>query len=153
MVVHINSRCHFYVTSLVIHVVQSSNKDTPGIINDKTCHGSVLCYPLDGMRRLTKMIRNDLATWWRHQRKKISRYWSFVRGIHRSSVNSPHKGQWRGALMFALIYTWTNGYVNNRDPGDLRRHRAHYDGTVMEYIYTCYSRLESYIIFVTKSKV
>ena len=34
-------------------------------------------------------------------------YWPFVRGIHRSPVNSPHKGQWRGALMFSLIYAWT----------------------------------------------
>ena len=31
------------------------------------------------------------------------RYWPFVRGIHRSPVNSPHKGQWRGALMFSLF--------------------------------------------------
>ena len=31
------------------------------------------------------------------------RYWLFVRGIHRSPVNSPHKCQWRGALMFSLI--------------------------------------------------
>ena len=30
-------------------------------------------------------------------------YWPFVWGIHRSAVNSPHKGQWRGALMFSLI--------------------------------------------------
>ena len=30
------------------------------------------------------------------------RYWPFVRGIHRSPMNSPHKGQWRGALMFSL---------------------------------------------------
>ena len=28
------------------------------------------------------------------------RYWPFVRRIHRSPVNSPHKGQWRGALIF-----------------------------------------------------
>ena len=27
----------------------------------------------------------------------------FVQGIPRSLVNSPHKGQWRGALMFSLI--------------------------------------------------
>ena len=33
-------------------------------------------------------------------------YWSFVRGIRRSPVNSPHKGQWRGALMFSLICAW-----------------------------------------------
>ena len=61
----------------------------------------------------------------------ILRHWPFVRGIHRSPLNSPHKGQWRGALMFSLISAWTNGSVNNRDAGDLRRHRAHYDVTVM----------------------
>ena len=62
---------------------------------------------------------------------KWKRYWPFVRGIHRSSVHSPHKGQWRGALMFSLIYTWINGWVNNDEAGDLRRHRAHYGVTVM----------------------
>ena len=35
--------------------------------------------------------------------KHSLRYWSFVRGIHRSPVNSPNKGQWRGALVFSLI--------------------------------------------------
>ena len=40
-------------------------------------------------------------------------------------------GQWRGALMFSLICAWINGWVNNREAGDLRRHRAHYDVTVM----------------------
>ena len=63
------------------------------------------------------------------------RYWPFVRGIHRSPVNSPHKGQWRVALMFSLICSWTNGWVKNRDAGDLRRHRAHYDVTVMAIKY------------------
>ena len=32
-----------------------------------------------------------------------------------------------GALMFSLIWPWINGWVNNREAGDLRRHRAHYD--------------------------
>ena len=36
---------------------------------------------------------------WKH----FPRYWPFVRGIHRSLVNSPHKGQRRGALIFSLI--------------------------------------------------
>ena len=45
----------------------------------------------------------------------------------------PHKGQWRGALMFSLICAWINGWVNNREAGDLRRHCAHYDITVMLY--------------------
>ena len=35
--------------------------------------------------------------------KHFPRYWPFVWGIHWSPVNSPHKGQWRGALMFSLI--------------------------------------------------
>ena len=59
------------------------------------------------------------------------RHWPFVRGIHRSPVNSPHKGQWRGALMFCFICAWIDGWVNNREAGDLRRHRAHYDVIVM----------------------
>ena len=46
-------------------------------------------------------------------------------------VDSPHKGQWRGALMFSLTYDWTNNWANNQDAGDLRRHRTHYYVTVM----------------------
>ena len=34
---------------------------------------------------------------------KVNCNWLFVRGIHRSPVNSPHKGQWRGALMFFYL--------------------------------------------------
>ena len=43
----------------------------------------------------------------------------------------PHKGQWREALMFSLIRVWINVWVNNREAGDLRRYRAHYDVIVM----------------------
>ena len=50
---------------------------------------------------------------------------------HLSPVNSPHKGQWRGAWMFSLICVWINGWVNNREAGDQRRYRAHYDVIVM----------------------
>ena len=60
------------------------------------------------------------------------RYWPFVRGIHRSPVNSLHKGQWRGALMFSLIYARINGWLNNREAGDLRRHRVHNDDIVIQ---------------------
>ena len=71
-------------------------------------------------------IHDDVIKW-----KKFPRYWPFVRGIHWSPVNSPHKGQWRGALMFTLICARINGWVNNGEAGDLRRHRAHYDVIVM----------------------
>ena len=42
-----------------------------------------------------------------------------------------HKGQWRGSLMFSLKCVWINDWVNNREAGDLRRYRAHYDVSVM----------------------
>ena len=61
----------------------------------------------------------------------ISRYWPFVREIHWSPVDSPHTGQLCGALIFSLICAWTNRWVNNRYPRDLRRHCAYYDVTVM----------------------
>ena len=72
---------------------------------------------------------HDHVIKWKH----FPRCWPFVRGIHRSPVNSPHKVQWRDALMFALICAWINGWVTNGEAGDLRRHRAHYDTTVMDH--------------------
>ena len=51
--------------------------------------------------------------------------------IFRVTGHSPHKGQWREALMFSLICVWINGWINNREVGDLRRHRAHYEVIVM----------------------
>ena len=71
---------------------------------------------------------DDVIKW-----KQKPRYWPFVRGIHRSPVNSPHKGQWRGALMFSFICVWINGWVNNLKAGDLRRYCAHYDVTVINF--------------------
>ena len=61
----------------------------------------------------------------------FARYWPFVREIYRSPVNSPHKGQWCGALMLSSICAWINGSVNNGEAGDLRRNHAHYNVTVI----------------------
>ena len=36
--------------------------------------------------------------------------------------------------MFSSICAWINGWVNNHEAGDLRRHRADYDVTVMNYL-------------------
>ena len=58
-------------------------------------------------------------------------HYTYIYIIHWSPVNSPHKGQWRRALMFSLICAWTNGGANHRDAGDLRRNRAHYGVTLM----------------------
>ena len=71
-------------------------------------------------------VHDDVIKW-----KHFPRYWPFVRGIDRSPLNSTQKGQWRGALMFSLIYAWINAWLNNREAGGFRRHRAYYDVTVM----------------------
>ena len=71
-------------------------------------------------------LHDDVIKW-----KHFPRYWPFVQGIHRSLVNSPHKGQWGGALMFTLICARINGWVNNREAGDLGRYHPHYDVIVM----------------------
>ena len=88
------------------------------------CHRILVCWPPNKCDRLSPTIfwKRKLKPWWRHRMKHFPRYWPFVR----SPVNSPHKGQWRGALMFPLMpCARINGWVNNREAGDLRRHRAH----------------------------
>ena len=65
----------------------------------------------------------------------IPQCWPFVRGIHRLPENSMHKGQLRGALMFSSVCAWIMGWLDNREAGDLRRHRTHYDVTVMTNIF------------------
>ena len=66
------------------------------------------------------MLSHDDVTKWKH----FLRYWLFVRGIHRSPVSPPHKGQWHRALILSLICAWINGLVKNR----------HYDDVIMSAI-------------------
>ena len=73
-------------------------------------------------------IHDDIIAW-----KHFSCYWPFVRGIHRSPVNSPNKGQWCGDLMFCSVCAWINGWENNGDTSDFRCHHSHYDKAVMNY--------------------
>ena len=72
-------------------------------------------------------------SWWRHQMEAFSALLAICAGNSPvgTPVNSPHKGQWRGSLMFSLICAWINRWVNNREAGDLRRYRTHYDVIVM----------------------
>ena len=80
-------------------------------------------------------FHDDVIKW-----KHFARNWPFVRGIHRSPVISPHKGQWRGALMFSLICAWINDWVNNREAGDSRHHRDHYDVIVMLSLHVMFAK-------------
>ena len=72
------------------------------------------------------------ATWWRHQMETFSALLALCAGNSPVPVKYPHKGQWRGALMFPLICVCINGWVNNREAGDSRHYRGHYDVNVMK---------------------
>ena len=91
-------------------------------------------YGVSVVRIFGKIDRHDDVIKWKH----FPRYWPFV-----SPVNSPHKGQWRGALMFCLIRAWINSWVNNCEAGDLRRYLAHCDVIVMRFNGTALCRVLS----------
>ena len=73
-----------------------------------------------------------ISPWWRHQMETFSALMALCAG------NSPVTGEFpaqrpvtRSFDVFS-IWDWMNGWVNNREAGDLRPHRAHYDVTVMK---------------------
>ena len=67
-------------------------------------------------------------------------------GNSRVTGEFTYKGQWRRALMFALICAWINAWVNNREAGDLRSHRAHYDVIVKTPL--CISKSSEFLVLV-----
>ena len=115
-------RCFFHssVHDTLIHIEQPEKYPTP--------YGGRLVWKLPGenvliahlkdkekirhKKRWSQVSHDDVVKW-----KHFPRYWPFVRGIHRSPVNSPHKGQWRWPLMYFDIFfdlrpnkrlQWTN---------------------------------------------
>ena len=94
-----------------------------------------------------------LWTWWRHQMETFSALLAICAGNSPVPMNSPHKGQWRGALMFTLICARINGWVNNREAGDLRRYRTHYDVIVMKFVMMAHYTLVHLFIIITQSCV
>ena len=94
-------------------------------------------YYYGGMRSMImdyqKPCQTDVTSLckWRHQMETFSTLLVICAGNSSVPVNSPHKGQWRGALMFSLICALISGWVNNGEAGDLRRNRAHCDVIVM----------------------
>ena len=87
---------------------------------------------------------DDVIKW-----KHFPRCWSFVRGIHRSPLNFP--SQWPVTRSFdaSLICARINSWINNRKVGDLRRHRAHHDVTVVTGYLRC-SLNWTYIISIPR---
>ena len=100
-------------------------------MNAALCHDGWIWIPY----QLDTLI---LLTWWRHQMEIFSALPAICAGNSSAPVNSPHKGQWRGALTFSLISAWINGWVNKCEASDLRRHRVHYYVTIMVWKQICY---------------
>ena len=80
----------------------------------------------------------------------ISALLAICPGNSPASGEFPHKGEWRGALMFFFICAWVNGWVNNGEAGDLRRHHAHCDVIVMflRNIDQYCSRMKCWVMFI-----
>ena len=70
-----------------------------------------------------EILNTHKLPWWRHQMETFS------------ALLALWVGQWSRALMFSLVCAWINGWVNNREAGDLRHHRAQYDVTVIQLIH------------------
>ena len=69
--------------------------------------------------------------WGRHQRETFSVLLALCAGNSPVAGELPSQRPVSGTLMFSLICAWITGWVNKREAGDLRRHRVHYDVTVM----------------------
>ena len=65
-----------------------------------------------GCAKAKILLEHDDVIKWKH----FPRYRPLVRGIHRSPVNSPHKVQGRGTLMFSLTCASTNSWVTMGTP-------------------------------------
>ena len=111
--------------------------------------------PVDNISILNQVIfccrsgdQHDDVIKWEH----FPRYWSFVQGIRRPLVNSPHESQWRGALMSSLICSWINGWVIDGEDGNLRRHDAHYDITVIPFLDPMVAQFTDAYMYILASK-
>ena len=123
MAVDYNSAFHISVSNEIFQIVKVDHIRC----DDKNMKTIYSAYHWDDWSLIVLYSwHNDVIKW-----KHFPRYWPFVWGIHRSPVNSPHKGQWRGTFMFSLTCVWINGWINTSESGDLRRYRAHYDVNVM----------------------
>ena len=71
------------------------------------------------------------TSWWRHQMETFSASLALCTGNSPVTAKSPSQRPVTRSLMLSLIFAWINGWVNNREAGDSRRYRAHYDVIIM----------------------
>ena len=76
---------------------------------------------------ISKAVFYDDIIKWKH----FPCCWPFVRGMHLSPANSPHKASDAEVWCSLWFAPWINGWVNTREAGGLRHHRAYYHVIVM----------------------
>ena len=87
---------------------------------------ALLCFVMDWFWWMLSI------SWWRHQMETFSALLALCAG------NSLVTGEFQRPVtrgfdvFFWSAPAWINGWVNNREAGDLRRHRAHYDVILMD---------------------
>ena len=87
-----------------------------------------------GVKRKRSKLNEPFSANKQKIEKKIeAKIISDILNDHSINVRRNAVAQISKSLMFSLICAWTNGWVNNRDAGHLRRHRAHYDVIIMKY--------------------
>ena len=72
--------------------------------------------------------------WWRHQMETFSALLALFVGNSPVTDEFPSQRPMTRSFMFSLTCAWIDGWVKNREAGDLRRHRAHYDVIVMSLL-------------------
>ena len=134
--VYFINRCNFTIFYIKenIHVFQTSPELYLGscsVINISVLYSTALVKKIPEMELRTyahealcrwpaiSVIVTNVDSWWCHSMKTFS------------TLLVIWRGQWRGALMFSSICASVNAWINNLEAGDLRRHRTHYDVSVM----------------------
>ena len=69
---------------------------------------------------------------WRHQVETFSALLSLCAGNSPVTGEFPSQRPVTRSFDVSFICAWIDGWVNNREAGDLGRHRAHYDVIVMD---------------------
>ena len=78
-----------------------------------------------------QIILTSFTTWWRHQMETSSALLTLCAGNSPVTVEFPLTKTSHAELWCFFIFAWINSWINNREAGDLRRHRAHYDVIVL----------------------
>ena len=91
-----------------------------------------ISFILESCEQHGNIIWRICIAWWRHQMETYSALLAFCVGNSPVTCELPAQRPVMQSFDVSLICPWINGWVNNREAGDLGRHCAHYDVIVMD---------------------